>query len=298
MNDALALALQRCLPKHLLTRAAGAFARRPCGWLSTAAIRAFIRHYRVDMSEAAQPDPAAYATFNDFFTRALRDGARPLAQAERLCPVDGAISQCGAIADGQILQAKGQHYTAAELLGGDAALAARFAHGSFATLYLSPRDYHRIHLPCAATLREMIFVPGALYSVNPATARALPGLFARNERAVCVFDTAEGAMALVLVGATIVGSIRTVWAGTLNARRDGQMHKWRYDGDDALSFPQGAEIGSFALGSTVIALFERPAPFPADWLPARSVRMGEAMCKTVTTTPDTEPDFPRTSTPS
>lgn len=290
MNDALALALQRCLPKHLLTRLAGAFAQRACGRLSTAAIRAFIRHYHVDMTQAAQPDPAAYASFNDFFTRALRADARPLAEAARVCPVDGTISQCGAIEDGQILQAKGQHFTVAALLGGDGALAARFAHGSFATLYLSPRDYHRIHLPCAARLREMVFVPGSLYSVNPATARALPGLFARNERAVCVFDTDEGTMALVLVGATIVGSIRTVWAGTLNARRDGQIRKWRYDGEQALSLPQGAEIGSFALGSTVIALFERNAPFPADWQPNRPVRMGEAMLDAA------KADFTQTST--
>lgn len=280
--DRTVVGLQHALPKRALTELAGALARRPLGAVTQAAIRRFIARYGVDMGEAAQPDPAAYASFNDFFTRALRPGARPLAAADLVCPVDGAISQCGAIEHDRILQAKGHSYTVAALLGDDAALAADFTDGTFATLYLSPRDYHRIHMPCAGRLQRMVHVPGTLFSVNPATARGVPGLFARNERVVCLFkgqrrDGRRFPFVLVLVGATIVGSIATVWHGVVNPPRPGRVRRWDYDGRD-LTLAQGAEMGRFLLGSTVIVLLPpgvaRLAP---DWVPGRPVRMGEAM---------------------
>ncbi|MCX7741863.1 MAG: archaetidylserine decarboxylase [Tepidimonas sp.] len=284
MQDRAAVWLQHALPKRALTELAGALARRPLGPVTRAAIRRFIARYRVDMKEAAQPDPAAYATFNDFFTRALRPDARPLAAADLVCPVDGAISQCGAIEYDCILQAKGHGYTVAALLGGDdeAALAAAFTDGTFATLYLSPRDYHRIHMPCTGRLRRMVHVPGTLFSVNPATARGVPGLFARNERVVCWFegqrhDGRRFPFVLVLVGATIVGSMATVWHGVVNPPRPGRVRRWDYDGRD-LTLAQGAEMGRFLLGSTVIVLLPPGvARLAADWAPGRPVRMGEAM---------------------
>ena len=281
-QDRVAVWLQHALPKRALTELAGALARRPLGPLTQAAIRRFIARYRVDMAEAAQPDPAAYATFNDFFTRALRPGVRPLAAADLVCPVDGTISQCGALERDRILQAKGHGYTVAALLGGDAALAAAFTDGTFATLYLSPRDYHRIHMPCAGRLQRMVHVPGSLYSVNPATARAVPGLFARNERVVCLFEgqRPDGQcfpFALVLVGATVVGSMATVWHGVVNPPRPGSVRRWEYD-DRAIALAQGAELGRFLLGSTVIVLLPAGvARLQPDWVPGRPVRMGEAM---------------------
>lgn len=277
MPDSLFVLIQHILPKRALTQLMGWLAGRRAGALTTAVIRGFIARYGVDMAEAAEPDPATYPSFNDFFTRALREDARPRADAELLCPVDGAISQFGPIRAGEIFQAKGHHYSATTLLGGDHALAERFADGLFATLYLSPRDYHRIHMPCTGTLREMIYVPGALFSVNPATARGVPGLFARNERVVCVFDSADGPFALVLVGATIVGSMATVWHGVVNPPRRAQITKWRY-ADGEVMLGRGEEMGRFLLGSTVVMLFphERFAFNPA-WAPGGAVRMGEAM---------------------
>ncbi|MDR0479283.1 MAG: archaetidylserine decarboxylase [Burkholderiaceae bacterium] len=268
---------QYLLPKTALTRFAGRLARARGGAATTAVIRRFIARYGVDMAEAADPDPAHYATFNDFFTRPLRAGARPLARADYLCPVDGAISQLGDITAGQIFQAKGHAYSVQTLLAGDAPLAAPFADGQFATLYLSPRDYHRIHMPCAGRLTQMIHVPGALFSVNPATARAIPGLFARNERVICLFDTACGPLALVLVGATIVGSMATIWHGVVNPPRPGRVRRWSYDGQ-AIELAQGAELGRFLLGSTVIVLWPPGTlRFDADRLPGSPVRMGQIM---------------------
>lgn len=277
MSDFLAVLPQHLLPKRALTEFVGRLAARRAGTLTQVAIRRFIARYGVDMSEAADPHPAAYASFNDFFTRALDPGARPLADADYLCPVDGAISQCGAIAGDAIFQAKGHSYTTAALVGGDAALAARFRDGAFATLYLSPRDYHRIHMPCAATLKRMIHVPGSLYSVNPATARAIPGLFARNERVVCVFEGAQGPFVLVLVGATIVGSMATAWHGVVNPPRPAKPREWTYAGD-SVRLARGAEMGRFLLGSTVVLLFPaRTIAINPAWLPGGAVRMGEAM---------------------
>ena len=280
--ERVAVATQYLLPKQALTRAAGALAGWRGGAATTAVIRAFIQRYGVDMAQAAEPDPAAYATFNDFFTRALKPGARPLAQADLLCPVDGAISQFGAIDGGRIFQAKGHGYSAAALVGGDGALAAHFHGGHFATLYLSPKDYHRIHMPCAGRLLRMIHVPGDLFSVNPATARGVPGLFARNERVVCVFEGTEGALkgrpwVLVLVGATIVGSMATVWHGLVNPPRPGTAREWAYH-DQRVELAQGAEMGRFMLGSTVVMLFPPgPLSFNPAWRTEGSLCMGEAM---------------------
>jgi len=277
MSDRLAVLPQYLLPKQLLTVLAGRVARARAGRLTTRLISWFVQRYRVNMSEAADPDIANYQTFNEFFTRALKDGARPLASADLVCPVDGAISQFGALQGDQLLQAKGHLYSSTALVGGDAALAARFGDGSFATLYLSPKDYHRIHMPCAGRLRRMIHVPGELFSVNPTTARGVPGLFARNERVVCVFESGRGPFVLVLVGATIVGSMATVWHGVVNAQRSGQLREWFYD-DQEVELQQGQEMGRFLLGSTVVMLFPKgPIAFNPVWVPARPIRMGEAM---------------------
>ena len=277
MSDFWAVAPQYLLPKLALTRLAGAFARARCGGLTTWVIRRFILRYKVNMAEAAQSNPASYATFNDFFTRPLKPGARPLARADWVCPVDGAISQIGPIAGDQIFQAKGHSYSTTALVGGDAALASEFEGGHFATIYLSPRDYHRIHMPCDGVLRSMVYVPGDLFSVNPATARGVPGLFARNERVVCVFDTPHGPMALVLVGATIVGSMATVWAGVINPPRPGELREWRYE-DQSIILRQGEEMGRFLLGSTVVMLFPKgPLTFNSAWAPAGGVQLGQVM---------------------
>ena len=278
MSDRLAVLPQYLLPKQALTRFAGWVAGARWGGATTALIRWFIGRYGVNMAEAAQADPAAYASFNEFFTRALRPGVRPLAaHADLICPVDGAISQFGAIHDGRIFQAKGHDYSATALLGGDAALAAHFHGGHFATLYLSPKDYHRIHMPCAGRLLRMVHVPGELFSVNPATARGMPGLFARNERVVCVFDAEHGPWVMVLVGATIVGSMATVWHGVVNPPRPGGLREWAYQ-DQAIDLPRGAEMGRFLLGSTVVMLFPAgPLRFNPDWAPGGAIQMGQAM---------------------
>lgn len=280
LSDFWAVAPQYLLPKQALTRLAGAFANAHAGTLTTWVIRRFIRRYKVNMAEAAQPDPASYATFNDFFTRPLRPGVRPLARADWVCPVDGAISQIGPIAGDQIFQAKGHSYSTTALVGGDAALAGEFEGGHFATIYLSPRDYHRIHMPCEGVLRSMVYVPGDLFSVNPATARGVPGLFARNERVVCVFDTPHGPMVLVLVGATIVGSMATVWHGQVNPPRRPDVQTWHYGKRDT-RLRRGAEMGRFMLGSTVVLLWPRSANlhFNPEWTAGRPVRLGEYMAK-------------------
>ncbi len=277
MSDRIAVLPQYLLPKQALTALMGRLASARAGALTTWVIRKFVERYKVDMSEAANPDIASYRTFNEFFTRALKEDARPIAQARAVCPVDGAISQLGPIADEQIFQAKGHSYSATALLGGDRKLARPFANGSFATIYLSPRDYHRIHMPCDGQLTRMIHVPGDLFSVNPTTARGVPGLFARNERVVCMFDTPLGRMALVLVGATIVGSMATVWHGVVNPPRSGKIRNWLYTSGQ-VHLRQGEEMGRFLLGSTVVLLFEPQAVnFVERWRAELPVRLGEAM---------------------
>ena len=278
VSDRMAVLPQYLLPKQALTRLAGEVAGARGGALTTRLIRWFVDRYRVNMAEAANPDPAAYATFNDFFTRALAPGARPLADAALVSPVDGAVSQLGPVDGDAIVQAKGHTYTVQTLVGGDPELARPFLGGHFATLYLSPKDYHRIHMPCAGRLRRMIHVPGDLFSVNPVTARGVPGLFARNERVVCQFDGDHGPFVLVLVGATIVGSMATVWHGVVNPPRPGAVRDWRYDGEHAVTLDRGAEMGRFLLGSTVVLLFPAgPLAFNPAWRPGGEIRMGEAM---------------------
>lgn len=273
----LAVLPQYLIPKRMLTVLAGKFAGGARGNLTTAVIRWFIKRYGVNMAEAANPDPASYATFNDFFTRSLCDGARTLADAAYVCPVDGTVSQLGPITEDQIYQAKGHHYSTTALLGGDSELAAHFDNGEFTTLYLSPRDYHRVHMPCDGTLVRMTYVPGALFSVNPVTVRGVPGLFARNERVVCVFDSPLGPFVMVLVGATIVGSVATVWHGQVNPPRRREVTDWHYD-EAPVELQQGDEMGRFQLGSTVVLLFAHKAlAFHPSWAPSRAVRLGETM---------------------
>ena len=279
MSDRLAVLPQYLLPKQALTTLAGKFASARLGGLTTSVIRWFVGRYNVNMAEAANPDIASYTSFNDFFTRALKPGARPLAQADLICPVDGAISQFGPIAKDQVFQAKGHTYSTTALVGGDAAAAARFDNGHFATLYLSPRDYHRIHMPCAGELTRMVHVPGDLFSVNPTTARGVPGLFARNERVVCFFESAQGPFVLVLVGATIVGSMATVWHGQVNPPRTGALRQWDY-AKGQVNLQQGEEMGRFLLGSTVVMLFPQgPLQFNPQWSPTRPIQLGEAMAQ-------------------
>ena len=277
MSDRFSVLLQYLLPKQALTVFAGKVANLKGGSMTVRLIQWFVGRYKVNMAEAANSDIRSYATFNDFFTRALRSDARPLADATFICPVDGAISQFGPIENDQLFQAKGHTYSSTALVGGDRDLAAKFQDGSFATLYLSPRDYHRIHMPCDGRLTRMIYVPGDLFSVNPVTARGVPGLFARNERVVCVFESEQGPFVLTLVGATIVGSMATVWHGVVNPPRSREIKEWTYDTQQVV-LKKGEEMGRFLLGSTVVMLFPKNVlQFNPQWAPARAVRMGELM---------------------
>lgn len=278
MKPKLAVVLQYLIPKTFLTILAGKFANKPCKKLTTSVIRWFVRRYQVNMAEAANPDITSYPTFNAFFTRALKSDARPMSDSNFICPVDGAISQFGNIEQGQILQAKGHIYSVSALLAGDPQLADKFTNGSFATLYLSPKDYHRIHMPCDGTLKKMTYVPGALFSVNPATAQGVPGLFARNERVICEFESADmGNFVMVLVGATIVGSMATAWHGVVNPPRSSSVRSWDY-ADKNIELKQGDEMGRFLLGSTVVMLFEAgQLEFNSAWVASKPIRLGEAM---------------------
>jgi len=269
---------QYLIPQHLLSRLAGAIAQCPWPWLKNALIARFIDHYDVNMEEAVNARPQDFAHFNDFFTRALKPGARPVvAEPDTIaCPADGAISQLGTITDGRIFQAKGQSYSALELLGGDSEVADQFDGGQFATVYLSPRDYHRVHMPLTGTLRSMTYVPGDLFSVNTSTAEQVPRLFSRNERAVCLFDTEAGPMAVVLVGAMIVAGIETPWAGQV-APLKRQINRVDYLAPSReIVITKGDEMGRFKLGSTAIVLFAAGA---MQWQPTLTAtsptRMGE-----------------------
>ncbi len=269
--------MQNALPHHGISRLAGKFAGSETPWLKDRLIRRFIDAYDVDMTEAARP-AEAYASFNDFFTRELKPGARPLADAEEyvLSPADGAISQIGRITEGRIFQAKGREFTATQLLGGDPELARRFEGGAFATIYLSPKDYHRVHMPAAGELLGTIYVPGDLFSVNQVTAENVDDLFARNERLAALFDGPRGCFASVMVGAMIVAGIETVWGGREAAHAPQPRHRTFADGEH--DFVAGDEMGRFFLGSTVVLLFEAGR---VEWLEqfsaGDSVRMGEAL---------------------
>ncbi len=282
MQANIAVLLQYILPKQSITALAGKLANLNGGHLTTSVITWFVKRYKVNMAEAAEPNISTYQTFNDFFTRPLKIGARPLAQAVFICPVDGAISQFGNIEADQIFQAKGHAYSTTALVGGDPAIAKHYENGHFACLYLSPKDYHRIHMPCDGTLKSMTYVPGALFSVNPTTAQGVPGLFARNERVVCEFTSVtHGSFIMVLVGATIVGSMATIWHdaknGIINPPRTNKARVWTYESKN-ITLKQGDEMGRFLLGSTVVMLFENGVlEFNETWQPTRTIKLGEMM---------------------
>ncbi|RZF89672.1 phosphatidylserine decarboxylase [Pseudoalteromonas sp. S4488] len=272
------------MPKHFISRMVGKLAAAKASGLTTALIKLFIKQYKIDMSEAKYPDPAHYKTFNEFFTRPLKEGIRPLAEESDIIahPVDGAISQLGDVVDGQIIQAKGHDYSLQALLGGKEEDTAPFLGGKFATIYLAPKDYHRIHMPVDGTLSKMIYVPGDLFSVNPLTAQNVPNLFARNERVVAIFETEIGPLAMVLVGATIVASIETIWAGTVTPPAGKDVFSWNYptEGDNAITLKKGEEMGRFKLGSTVILAWgANQAEFLSDQHPETVTRMGTPFAK-------------------
>lgn len=279
MNEKLFAALQYLLPQHGLSRAAGWLAETSIPWIKNPFTGWFVNRYGVNMNEAQEEDPTAYASFNDFFTRALKEGVRPISEDGDaiVCPADGAISQLGDIEFGRIFQAKGQDYSLTELLGGDSELAKPFMGGKFATVYLSPKDYHRVHMPFAGKLRTMVYVPGDLFSVNEATANQVPRLFSRNERAITLFDTELGPMAVVLVGAMIVAGIETVWSGQITPYKK-CIRTTRYPQTEEVILNKGEEMGRFKLGSTAIVLF---GPGTIDWderYSAGSItRVGEQM---------------------
>ena len=260
LTDAIKAYPQYLMPGHLISRITHKMMRIETPWFKNGMIRLLSAIFDIDMSDAQLKNPEDFASFNAFFTRALKPESRPIDAAENsiVSPVDGAISQIAQIDEGSLIQAKGHSYSVADLLGGDEDAAAKYVQGSFTTIYLSPRDYHRIHIPVAGTLTEMVHVPGRLFSVNPATVRTIPGLFARNERVLAHFDTAMGPLAVVMVGAINVGSVETVWAGEVTPPAGKNIGRWRYEGDKALQFAKGAEIGRFNMGSTVILLFGNP----------------------------------------
>ena len=276
--DKLFIFLQHVLPKHFLSRLVGLLTNCKYPQFKNWSIDKFIRDYQVNMDEALESNPHSYATFNEFFTRALKPGVRPIAQeADAIaCPVDGSISQIGVIHNGQLIQAKGFNYSLQPLLGGSIQHAATFQNGQFITLYLAPKDYHRVHMPLAGKLLEMIHVPGQLFSVNPLTVNNIPNLFARNERVIALFETIAGKMAVILVGATLVASISTVWSGIVTPAAR-QVQHWNYE-TSSVVLEKGAELGHFQLGSTVIVLFESHR---MEWLPAlqstQAVQMGQLL---------------------
>lgn len=274
------VAFQYIMPQLYLTQFAGWFAQQKWGAVTHFVIKAFAKKYNVDMSEAKKENFSDYESFNQFFIRELKDDARKINEnPTALClPADGRVSQIGHIDDERLLQAKGHFFSLSDLLAGDEELVHTFKNGEFATIYLSPRDYHRVHMPCDATLRKMIYVPGDLFSVNPFLAEHVPNLFARNERVICVFDTAFGPMVQILVGATITASMSTVWAGVINPPRTGEVKVWTYQGDSAIKLTKGQEMGAFQLGSTVINLFPANSVTLAEHLEVDvPVRMGEIL---------------------
>ena len=274
------VAFQYIMPQLYLTQLAGWFAQQKWGAVTHFVIKVFAKKYNVDMSEAKKENFSDYESFNQFFIRELKDDARKINEnPTALClPADGRVSQIGHIDDDRLLQAKGHFFSLSDLLAGDEELVNTFKNGEFATIYLSPRDYHRVHMPCDATLRKMIYVPGDLFSVNPFLAEHVPNLFARNERVICVFDTAFGPMVQILVGATITASMSTVWAGVINPPRTGEVKVWTYQGDNAIKLTKGQEMGTFQLGSTVINLFPANSVTLAEHLEVDvPVRMGEIL---------------------
>jgi len=272
--------MQYFIPQHLLSRLVGWFAQSEYPLIKNTFIKWFAKRYDVNMQEALNEDLESYKSFNEFFTRPLKDGARPIAEGDNtlVSPADGAVSQLGKIELGRVFQAKGRDYSVAELLGGDADRAAPFVNGDFMTVYLSPKDYHRVHMPFAGTLKETVYVPGDLFSVNPATTENVDALFARNERMVCIFETEFGPMAMVLVGAMIVAGIETVWSGQVTPLPK-EAQAQQYNGEDIV-LAKGEEMGRFKLGSTVVMCFPENAIEFAESLKAESeLRMGQELAE-------------------
>lgn len=278
INDFLKTIPQFLLPKHALTLFAGAMAGVKIPAVKNHLIRRFVAKYGVDMNEAKQENPYEYACFNDFFIRHLKANCRPLAQADIISPVDGLVSEFGSISEGSLLQAKGRYYSVREFLASDAELCEPFMEGQFVTLYLAPKDYHRIHMPLTARLKEMVYVPGKLFSVQPTTVRVIPKLFARNERLVVFFDTPAGLMAMILVGATIVGAIATSWHGEI--KRGKNSTRFIYEEEKQSKMLQrGEEMGYFKLGSTVVLMFaqEMPVNWVSELKPGNIIRYGQEL---------------------
>ncbi|BCO17548.1 phosphatidylserine decarboxylase proenzyme [Alteromonas sp. KC3] len=294
MLDWLKVNLQYVTPKHLLSRLVGKLAEAEMGSVTTFFIKTFIKQYNVDMTEALYEDPTHYRSFNAFFTRPLKPDARSIDDNDNVLihAVDGTVSQFGDINSDSIFQAKGHDFSLTTLLGGKPEIAAPFKNGKFATIYLAPRDYHRIHMPIEGTLTDMIYVPGELFSVNPLTAQNIPGLFARNERVVALFDTPVGKMAMVLVGATIVASIETVWSGTVTPPAGKNVQHWSYEKDSeaAVKLEKGAELGRFKLGSTIVVCFEKDMIEFEDMAPGMVTRLGVPMANMRNGSDDTEAD--------
>ncbi len=283
IKDNLTSSLQYILPHHLLSQMIRFFTHSQNKIWKNLMISNIIKFYNVNMDEACKQDINAYPSFNHFFTRQLKKGARAITQLNEgvASPADGVISQAGFIDQGDIFQAKGKSFTATDLLGGEGQLADIFKNGIFSTIYLSPKDYHRLHMPLTGTLKEMIHIPGRLFSVNAATAKTVPRLFARNERVVCIFETAAGAMALVLVGAIFVSSIETVWHGVVTPPTGSKIRRWQY-GDDAPILKKGEEMGRFNMGSTIIVLFgQNKVAWENDVSAGRAVKLGELMGKII-----------------
>ncbi|WP_429946311.1 archaetidylserine decarboxylase [Bibersteinia trehalosi] len=276
------IAFQYLMPQLGLTRVAGWLAEKEWGVVTHFIIKLFAKVYNVNFTEAEKSSPSDYKSFNEFFIRPLKMGARPIVSGENvLClPADGRVSEVGRIEDNRLIQAKGHHFTLETLLANDVELAEKFKDGDFITTYLSPRDYHRVHMPCDGILRKMIYVPGELFSVNPFLAEHVPNLFARNERLICVFETEFGTMVQILVGATITASMSTVWAGVVNPPRSSEVKVYNYpdEGENVIHLKKGEEMGAFRLGSTVINLFPKSRVVLAEHLQAGEVtRMGELL---------------------
>lgn len=264
MMDRILTIPQYCIPQHILSLMMYRLMHCEVKWLKNGLIRLISHLYEVNLAEAAETDLDFYPSFNAFFTRELKADARNIEQAQLVSPVDGEVSQAGRVTGGSIVQAKGHNYSVMSLLGGDDVLAKQFEGGQFATIYLSPKDYHRIHMPITGKLIKMRYVPGDLFSVNQRTARTVPNLFARNERLVITFETEIGAMVMVLVGAIFVGSMETVWAGQVTPGYGKAIQQWQYDGDQAVVIEQGEEMGRFNMGSTVVLLVDEQAQQFAD----------------------------------
>jgi|TARA_B110000977_G_C11047727_1_gene481192 phosphatidylserine decarboxylase len=276
--DKLVTLPQYIIPQHVFSLVMYRATRCEVVWFKNLIISTIIKQYRVNMAEAAEMNLDYYSSFNTFFTRLLRNDVRPISESDIVSPVDGVVSQVGPVTSGQIVQAKGQEYSVLALLGGDDALTSEFVGGQFATIYLSPKDYHRIHMPATGILRKMRYIPGKLFSVSPRTARAVPDLFARNERVAVTFDTDFGPIVMVLVGAIFVGSMETIWAGQITPNYGKVIQQWTYDGEQAITIEKGQEMGRFNMGSTVVMLVGKDVALFNEQVEAEAtIQLGNAM---------------------